>query len=76
MGAVAPVPMRAKAAERTLQGNKVDEPLIEKTGQRVAEETKPIDDVRSTAEYRRHLSTILFKDVFWKAWHRAGRGEG
>jgi len=76
MGAVAPVPMRAKAAERTLQGNKVDEPLIEKTGQRVAEEIKPIDDVRSTAEYRRHLSTILFKDVFWKAWRRAGGGEG
>lgn len=76
LGAVAPVPMRAKAAERTLQGNKVDEPLIEKTGQRVAEEIKPIDDVRSTAEYRRHLSTILFKDVFWKAWRRAGGGEG
>ena len=76
LGAVAPVPMRAKAAERTLQGNKVDEPLIEKTGQRVAEEIKPIDDVRSTSEYRRHLSTILFKDVFWKAWHRAGGGEG
>lgn len=76
MGAVAPVPMRAKAAERTLQGNKVDEPLIERTGQRVAEEIKPIDDVRSTAEYRRHLSTILFKDVFWKAWRRAGGGEG
>jgi len=76
LGAVAPVPMRAKAAERTLQGNKVDEPLIEKTGQRVAEEIKPIDDVRSTSEYMRHLSTILFKDVFWKAWHRAGGGEG
>lgn len=72
LGAVAPVPMRAKEAESILQGNRIDRSLVEKAGTKVAEEIRPIDDIRSTAEYRRIIATTLFKDVFWKAWQRAG----
>jgi CO/xanthine dehydrogenase FAD-binding subunit len=75
MGAVAPVPMRVKAAEGMIQGQKVDASLIERVGKKVSEEIRPIDDVRSTAEYRRDLAGVMFKDVFWKAWHRAGGEE-
>lgn len=71
LGAVAPVPMRAKAAEGLLQGAEVNEGLLEKAAQQVAQEVKPIDDVRSTAEYRREVAKTLFKDVFTKAWARA-----
>ena len=75
MGAVAPVPIRVKAAEGMIQGQKVDASLIERVGKKVSEEIRPIDDVRSTAEYRRDLAGVMFKDVFWKAWHRAGGEE-
>ena len=75
MGAVAPVPMRVKAAEGMIQGQKIDASLIERVGKRVSEEIQPIDDVRSTAEYRRDLAGVMFIDVFWKAWHRAGGEE-
>ena len=75
MGAVAPVPMRAKTAEAMLREKKMDASLVEETSNRVAEEVKPIDDVRSTAEYRRHMAGLMFKEVFWKAWRRAGGEE-
>jgi carbon-monoxide dehydrogenase medium subunit len=75
LGAVAPVPMRAKETESVLQGNRIDGSLVEKAGKKVAEEISPIDDIRSTAEYRRIIAAILFKDVFWKAWQRAGGEE-
>jgi CO/xanthine dehydrogenase FAD-binding subunit len=75
LGAVAPLPMRAKAAEDLIHGAEVNESLIEKASRLVAQEVRPIDDVRSTAEYRRDAARILFKDVFSKAWHRAAGEE-
>jgi CO/xanthine dehydrogenase FAD-binding subunit len=75
LGAVAPVPMRAKTAENLIQGMEVDEAAIEKAGRQVAREIGPIDDVRSTAEYRRDVAKSLFKDVFSKAWARAAGEE-
>lgn len=77
MGAVAQVPMRMNDSEEILLDKKVDASLIEKIGQKVAEEIEPITDVRSTAEYRRQIAASLFEDVFWKAWGRAkGEDEG
>lgn len=75
MGAVAPVPMRMNDSEEILVDKKVDASLIEEIGQKVAEEIEPITDVRSTAGYRRQIAASLFKDVFWKAWDRAGGEE-
>jgi CO/xanthine dehydrogenase FAD-binding subunit len=75
LGAVAPVPMRAEAAEDLIRGAEVDEALLEKAGLQVAQEIRPIDDVRSTAEYRRDAAKTLFKDVFSKAWARAAGEE-
>ena len=75
MGAVAPIPMRAIEAEGIVAGKKVDVSLVDKIGQTVAAEINPITDIRSTAEYRRQVAAILLKDVFWKAWERAGGEE-
>lgn len=75
MGSVAPVPMRVEEADRIVAGKKVDASLVEEMGQKVSEEIKPISDIRSTAEYRRQVAAILLKDVFWKAWQRAGGEE-
>jgi carbon-monoxide dehydrogenase medium subunit len=75
LGAVAPVPIRAKGAESLLQGNQVSPSLVEKAGQKVAKEIRPIDDIRSTAAYRRDVANVLFKDCFWTAWRRASGEE-
>lgn len=75
LGAVAPVPIRAREAERLLEGHGITEDLIERAGGQVAEEIHPIDDIRSSSEYRREIAPVLFKDVFWKAWRRAAGEE-
>jgi carbon-monoxide dehydrogenase medium subunit len=59
LGAVAPVPMRARAAEECLVGEKPDKRLFEKAAQAAAKESKPIDDFRGSAEYRKEMVKVL-----------------
>jgi CO/xanthine dehydrogenase FAD-binding subunit len=59
LGAVAPVPMRAKEAEKVVIGNKLSTELLEKLGLEASKESKPITDMRSTAEYRKILVAVL-----------------
>jgi len=59
LGAVAPTPLRAGAAEAVLKGRKISDTLLEQAGQAAAEASKPIDDIRSSAEYRRKMVKVL-----------------
>jgi len=61
LGAVAPIPMRAKKAEAILRGKPLDEDLIESAATMASEESKPIDDIRGSAEYRREMVKVLTK---------------
>jgi CO/xanthine dehydrogenase FAD-binding subunit len=74
MGSVAPVPLKITAAADIVEGKKIGPSVVEEVAHHAAGEIKPIDDIRSTAAYRREMSTVLVRDVFWKAWHRAGGG--
>jgi carbon-monoxide dehydrogenase medium subunit len=67
LGAVAPTPMRAKRAEAALEGQLLSEPLAEKAGQIAAEESKPISDVRSSADYRRAMVGAMTKRALLNA---------
>lgn len=55
LGAVAPVPMRAKEAEKVIIGNKVSTERLEKLRLEASRESKPITDMRASAEYRKIL---------------------
>jgi carbon-monoxide dehydrogenase medium subunit len=55
LGAVAPTPIRARRAEAAIEGQVLTETLAEKAGEIAAEESKPISDVRSSADYRRAM---------------------
>jgi len=68
LGAVAPIPMRAKEAEEKVRGKKVNDFLIEETAQTAAKESQPISDVRSSAEYRREMVKVLTKRAFRRAF--------
>lgn len=70
LGAVAPVPMRAEQAEKLVIGKRIEPGLLEEAGKKAAEEIKPIDDIRSTTQYRRKVASVLVREVLWKAWQR------
>jgi len=67
LGAVAPTPIRAKKAEAMLEGRVLNEALAEKAGAGAAEESKPISDVRSTADYRRAMVGAMTKRALLNA---------
>jgi len=64
LGAVAPVPIRAKGAEKMLVGmvvTNVKKELIAQVSEQAAAETRPITDLRASVEYRKEISRVLVK---------------
>ena len=61
LGAVAPVAMRAPEAENLLQGESLDETVINAAAVAAARESRPIDDFRATGAYRRQMVEALVK---------------
>ena len=59
LGAVAPTPIRAKRAEGTLRDKKITPELIKKTAKVAVSETKPISDIRASADYRKEMIGVL-----------------
>jgi CO/xanthine dehydrogenase FAD-binding subunit len=51
-GSVGPIPIRLTGTELALAGHAIDNSLLETAGKVMAEEIQPINDIRSTAEYR------------------------
>lgn len=67
LGAVAPVPMRAKDAEAILKGQKITDALLEQAANCASTECKPISDLRGSAEYRRDMIRVLTRRALRKA---------
>jgi CO/xanthine dehydrogenase FAD-binding subunit len=59
MGAVGPVPLRAKTAENLLIGKKPSKALFEEAGIVASGDSSPIDDFRGSAEYRKDMVKVL-----------------
>jgi len=62
LGAVAPVPLRVRAAEDALRGKPATEENFAVAGKLAAQAAKPITDIRGSAEYRLHLVDVLTRD--------------
>lgn len=78
LGAVAPVIVRATAAESYLAGNVLTDETIAAAAHLALESANPIDDVRSSAEYRRGMVETLVSRVLRQIRDgeaRAGWGE-
>lgn len=67
LGAVAPVPLRAKKAEALLEGQILTEQLAEQVAKQASMECKPIGDVRSTAAFRTEMVRVLTKRTLLNA---------
>ncbi len=74
LGAVAPTVLRAKAAERTLEGERLTPAVIAEAARLAAEACRPIDDLRASADYRRHTAEVLVRRLVARAWEQASGG--
>ena len=75
LGSVGPTIIRAHDAEAWLMkatslrdGAHLEPSIAQEFGRRVAQESKPIDDHRSTAEYRRHAVGVLAQRLLLRSF--------
>ena len=62
VGSVAPVVMRCRRTEELLKGRGLDGALMKGALAEIAREVVPIDDIRSTARYRRRVAQNLLEE--------------
>ena len=70
LGAVGPTVLRARKAEEMLAGEALGEELIDAAARQAVEECSPIDDLRASAEYRRHCVHVLTRRLLTQAWEQ------
>lgn len=70
LGAVAPVVFRARKAETMLQGEALTPALITAAAAVAAEASRPIDDIRASARYRRDMVHVLTRRLLSRAAER------
>ena len=79
IGSAGPVPLRADAAERFLEGHleetgswgsraPLSDSVLERFGELVAKASRPIDDVRASAAYRRRALAVLGRRALSWCW--------
>ena len=76
LGGVAPTPIRVPKAEAVLRGKSPSDELIDEAGATAAGETSPGTDLRSSADYRREMSRVLFIRAVRMACDRAQGKKG
>jgi CO/xanthine dehydrogenase FAD-binding subunit len=62
LGSVAPVPLRCVKTEEALRGASLNRSSIDRASTELAVEIVPIDDIRSTKDYRLKVSLNLLED--------------
>lgn len=70
MGSVAPTPLLSPSAERALLGEKPSGALFLHAGEAAASDSRPIDDFRASAEYKRAMARELTRRALTLAFDR------
>lgn len=71
LGAVGPTPLFAEEAGNLLCGQPVSDGLLDRAAQAARELARPIDDMRGTIEFRKHVTGVLTRRVLQEAIERA-----
>jgi len=74
VGSVAPIPFRLTKTEKILRGKRIDPDHILLAKKSVAREIQPIDDIRSSARYRRAVTANLVAE-FLNGFNEGGNRE-
>lgn len=72
LGSVGATPLRVRHAEKKLADAEITKELVSEVAKAASNEITPITDARSTAEYRKQVSTIMVEEAIRGAWVRAG----
>ena len=67
LGSVAPVVLRCKETEDAIRGHELNEETVKLARETLLREITPIDDVRSTADYRLRVAANLLVDFLMTA---------
>jgi carbon-monoxide dehydrogenase medium subunit len=73
LGAVAPTAVRAHEAELALEGRAVGDEAFRRAAEAAQDACRPIDDVRASAAFRRHLVGVLVRRALARCVERALR---
>jgi CO/xanthine dehydrogenase FAD-binding subunit len=71
LGSIAATPFRCAQTEAALLGKPLEPSLIARARKALASEITPIDDIRSTAEYRLRVAGNLLEEFLARAAHSA-----
>ncbi len=74
LGAVAPTPVRAVAAERVLIGRGLSNDLVDRAARAASAAAAPITDVRASKDYRRRMTEVLVRRALAAACEEPARG--
>ena len=73
LGCVAPIPMRARKAERVLEGKPLHPERVQEAASSAAEECSPTNDLRGSEKYKRAMVLALVRRAVQCAYERALR---
>jgi carbon-monoxide dehydrogenase medium subunit len=73
LGVVGPIPVRVENVEAMMRGQKIGDDLIERAGASLREAVNPRDSMRSSAEYRKDMISVLFKRAMKRSLERIER---
>ncbi len=71
LGAVAPTPIRATKAESVLRGKAFSAGLVRQAAKAASDESRPISDIRASAEHRREMVEALTRSALTQAREEA-----
>lgn len=71
LGALGPMPIRARAAEESLQAQVPSADRLDAAARLVQDAAQPFADTRGSVDYKRHLAGVLFRRAFASALARA-----
>lgn len=74
LGGVGPRPVRARAAERMLVGQRPTAALLAEAAATVMPDTDPPEDIHASAEYRREMSAVFTRRALTAALAKLGVG--
>jgi carbon-monoxide dehydrogenase medium subunit len=67
LGAVAPTPFLARTAAQAVEGKPPSDEVFSKAGGAAASESRPITDIRASAEYRKKMVAVLTRRALAQA---------
>ena len=71
LGSVAPTPIRSPSAEAVLKGERPTDALFERAAAAASKDSRPIDDFRASARYKRDMVAVLTRRMLTAALEAA-----